>query len=112
MRKLHLAQINIGRMRGALEGPVMSGFVARLDEINALADGSPGFVWRLQTDAGNATRRSLGRPTGRPSSPARPSDLRSRVARRPRRADEQGGEPPNVDPPPPQALFIDFQRLS
>jgi len=33
----------------------MSGFVARLDEINALADGSPGFVWRLQTDAGNAT---------------------------------------------------------
>ena len=33
----------------------MRGFVARLDEINALADGSPGFVWRLQTDAGNAT---------------------------------------------------------
>jgi len=55
MRNLHLAQINIGRMRGELEGPVMSGFVARLDEINALADGSPGFVWRLQTDAGNAT---------------------------------------------------------
>ena len=55
MRNLHLAQINIGRMRGALEGPVMSGFVARFDEINALADGSPGFVWRLQTDAGNAT---------------------------------------------------------
>jgi hypothetical protein len=42
-------------MRGALEDPVMRGFVARLDEINALADGSSGFVWRLQTDAGNAT---------------------------------------------------------
>ena len=55
MRNLHLAQINIGRMRGPLDGPVMGGFVARLDEINALADGSPGFVWRLQTDAGNAT---------------------------------------------------------
>src|SRR5215467_15202725 len=53
--KLHLAQFNIGRMQGALEDPVMRGFVARLDEINALADGSPGFVWRLQTDAGNAT---------------------------------------------------------
>ena len=34
---------------------MMSGFVARLDEINALADRSPGFVWRLQTSAGNAT---------------------------------------------------------
>jgi hypothetical protein len=53
--KLHLAQVNIARMRGALDGPVMRNFVARLDEINALADGSPGFVWRLQTEAGNAT---------------------------------------------------------
>ncbi len=33
----------------------MADFVARLDEINALADRSPGFVWRLQTDVGNAT---------------------------------------------------------
>src|SRR5262247_303603 len=33
----------------------MAGFVARLDEINALADRSPGFVWRLQTGEGNAT---------------------------------------------------------
>src|SRR5215467_1864618 len=53
--KLHLAQFNIGRMQGAIEDPVMRGFVARLDGINALADGAPGFVWRLQTDAGNAT---------------------------------------------------------
>ncbi len=51
----HLAQVNIGRMRGELESAVMAGFVARLDEINALADCSPGFVWRLQTEAGNAT---------------------------------------------------------
>src|SRR5437867_8299996 len=51
----HLAQINIGRMRAPLEDPVMAGFMARLDEINALADANPGFVWRLQTDAGNAT---------------------------------------------------------
>src|SRR5438477_13052817 len=42
-------------MLGPLEGAVMRGFVERLDEINALADGTPGFVWRLQTDAGNAT---------------------------------------------------------
>jgi hypothetical protein len=55
MKVLHIAQVNIGRMKGALEDPVMADFVARLDEINALADRSPGFVWRLQSDAGNAT---------------------------------------------------------
>jgi len=55
VKKLHVAQVNIGRMRASLEDPMMSGFVARLDEINALADGGPGFVWRLQTEAGNAT---------------------------------------------------------
>ena len=42
-------------MKAPLESPVMAGFVARLDEINALADRSAGFVWRLQTEAGNAT---------------------------------------------------------
>jgi hypothetical protein len=55
MSKYHLAQVNIGRMKGQLEDPVMAGFVARLNEINALADRSPGFVWRLQTPEGNAT---------------------------------------------------------
>jgi hypothetical protein len=55
MKALHLAQVNIGRIRAALEDPVMSGFVSRLDEINALADYRPGFVWRLQTAGGNAT---------------------------------------------------------
>ncbi|HTS24101.1 MAG TPA: DUF3291 domain-containing protein [Casimicrobiaceae bacterium] len=52
---LQLAQVNIARMKSALEDPAMAGFVARLDEINALADRSPGFVWRLQTAQGNAT---------------------------------------------------------
>ncbi len=52
---VHLAQVNIGRIREPLESPSMAGFVDRLDEINALAERSPGFVWRLQTDAGNAT---------------------------------------------------------
>jgi Domain of unknown function (DUF3291) len=51
----HLAQVNIGKVRGPLDGAVMAGFMARLDEINALADMSPGFVWRLQTSEGNAT---------------------------------------------------------
>jgi hypothetical protein len=41
-------------MKGPLDGPVMAGFVARLDEINALADRHPGFIWRLQSTDGNA----------------------------------------------------------
>jgi hypothetical protein len=51
----HIAQVNIGRVKAPLDDPTMAGFVTRLDEINALADGSPGFVWRLQTSEGNAT---------------------------------------------------------
>ncbi len=53
--KCHIAQINIGRMRAPLDDAIMHGFVSRLEEINALADAAPGFVWRLQTDGGNAT---------------------------------------------------------
>ncbi len=55
MGKIHLAQINIGRMKAALEDPVMAGFVARLEDINALADRIDGFVWRLQGGEGNNT---------------------------------------------------------
>lgn len=51
----HIAQVNIAHMRASLDDPVMAGFVARLAEINALADESPGFVWRLQTEDGDAT---------------------------------------------------------
>ena len=42
-------------MRAPLDDALMAGFVGRLDEINAIADGSPGFVWRLQTSDGDAT---------------------------------------------------------
>lgn len=51
----HLAQVNIARMRAPLDDAIMAEFVARLDAVNALADSSPGFVWRLQTGEGNAT---------------------------------------------------------
>ena len=50
-----IAQVNIARMKAPLDSPVMESFVGRLAEINALADGSPGFVWRLQTPEGDAT---------------------------------------------------------
>ena len=51
----HLAQVNIGRARGEMTDPVMAEFLANLPAINALADQSPGFVWRLQTEDGDAT---------------------------------------------------------
>lgn len=50
-----LAQFNIGVTRAPLDSPVMEGFVSNLQRINALAEATPGFVWRLQTDAGDAT---------------------------------------------------------
>lgn len=55
MTRFHLAQVNIGRFVAHIDNPVMEGFRAQLDPLNALADASPGFVWRLQTEAGNAT---------------------------------------------------------
>lgn len=57
----HVAQFNLAQLMYPLEDPAMADFVARLDDINALADRSPGFVWRLQDDHGNATAlRPLG----------------------------------------------------
>jgi len=50
-----LAQVNVARLREPLTSPLLADFVAALEPINALADRSPGFVWRLQTEAGDAT---------------------------------------------------------
>lgn len=47
MTEFHLAQINIARLRFPLEAPETAEFVENLDPINALAEASPGFVWRL-----------------------------------------------------------------
>lgn len=51
----HLAQVNIALPLEPLTSARLSGFVSALDEINALADAAPGFVWRLQTENGDAT---------------------------------------------------------
>ena len=50
-----LAQFNISTLRHPLDHPDIADFVDGLEAINHLADASPGFVWRLQTDTGNAT---------------------------------------------------------
>jgi hypothetical protein len=51
----HLAQCNIVKLKAPLDSPVVADFVAALDPINALADAAPGFVWRLQSEDGDAT---------------------------------------------------------
>ncbi len=51
----HLAQINIGRLVAPIDDPQIAGFVAQLDTINQLAESSPGFIWRMQSEQGNAT---------------------------------------------------------
>ena len=55
MPNYHLAQINIARLLAPIDDPLLAEFVAQLAPINALADSSPGFVWRLQTESGDAT---------------------------------------------------------
>ncbi|MGW5326812.1 DUF3291 domain-containing protein [Streptomyces sp. NPDC004014] len=50
-----LAQVNIARLRYPLESPQLKDFVDGLDPVNAVADATDGFVWRLQGDSGNAT---------------------------------------------------------
>ena len=51
----HIAQLNIARAKAPLDQPLLADFVAQLDAVNALAEASPGFVWRLKSDSGNAT---------------------------------------------------------
>ena len=53
--RFELAQLNVGRLLAPVESEAIAGFVAALEPINAIADASPGFVWRLQTETGNAT---------------------------------------------------------
>lgn len=52
---MHLAQLNIAHLAAPLDSPQLAGFVAKLEEINTLADNSPGFVWRLRDESGDAT---------------------------------------------------------
>jgi len=64
MSAFELAQLNIAIMKEPLESPRMADFVANLDRINALAEGWPGFIWRLKTEEGDATAlRPLGEET-------------------------------------------------
>ncbi|MER5847339.1 DUF3291 domain-containing protein [Streptomyces sp. NPDC002012] len=50
-----LAQVNTARLRFPLDSPELKDFVDALDPVNAVADQAAGFVWRLQSETGNAT---------------------------------------------------------
>lgn len=52
---MHLAQLNIAKVRFDLESPEMSDFVNNLEPINAIAEKGPGFIWRLKDETGDAT---------------------------------------------------------
>lgn len=56
MSTYQLAEINIARMKGInINDPIMKEFVDNLDNVNAIAESSEGFVWRLKDDSNNAT---------------------------------------------------------
>lgn len=52
--KYQLAQLNIARFRLPAEDPVNADFMNALDDVNAVADQQPGFVWRLMGEGNNA----------------------------------------------------------
>ncbi len=52
---MHLAQLNIARLKHPIDDSRIADFVANLERINGLAERSPGFVWRLKDESGNAT---------------------------------------------------------
>lgn len=54
-RLMHLAQLNIARAKYPLDAPEIKDFVDNLDVVNAIAEQSEGFVWRLKDESGDAT---------------------------------------------------------
>jgi hypothetical protein len=55
----HLAEFNIARIRYPLDDPRMAEFVTNVERINGLADGIPGFVWRLKDASGHAMNMTV-----------------------------------------------------
>ena len=55
MTGFHLAQINVGRLLAPVDDPRIGGFKDNLDRVNAIADATPGFIWRLVGEGNNAT---------------------------------------------------------
>ncbi|USD66768.1 DUF3291 domain-containing protein [Vibrio sp. SCSIO 43136] len=52
---MQLAQLNIALAKYPLESDELKDFVDNLDEVNAIAERSDGFIWRLKDESGDAT---------------------------------------------------------
>ncbi len=57
---MHVAELNIGKFKYPTSDPRMAGFMDNLDRVNAIAERSAGFVWRLKGDNNNATGFRVG----------------------------------------------------
>lgn len=53
---MQLAQLNIAEAVAPLDDPKLKEFVDNLERINALAESSEGFIWRLKDESGDATQ--------------------------------------------------------
>ena len=53
--EFQLAEVNVAKLRAPLDDPLLAGFVAQLDAVNAEAEASDGFIWRLASDGGGAS---------------------------------------------------------
>jgi heme-degrading monooxygenase HmoA len=58
----HLAEINLAHLKEPMDSELLKGFADRLDEINALAESSPGFVWRYTVDSRDTDNQEAGDP--------------------------------------------------
>ena len=57
---LYLAQINIARAKFPMDDPRMADFVNNIQGINAIADASPGFIWRWIEEADSRVEEIFG----------------------------------------------------
>ena len=58
----HLAQANVAYALAPADDPLLADYMVRLDEMNVLADCSPGFVWRYLTDSRDPAQREFTDP--------------------------------------------------
>lgn len=58
---MRLAELNIARMLYPLDDPRMADFAAALDHVNAVAERSEGFVWRMKSE-GEAANQDASDP--------------------------------------------------
>ncbi|MGV9313068.1 DUF3291 domain-containing protein [Streptomyces sp. NPDC003691] len=64
MTSYELAQVNIARLKFPLDSPELKYFTDNLDPVNAAAEASDGFVWRLKDEAGGGADGEVGDATG------------------------------------------------